>query len=158
MSARLAGFLALALLVASPAFAAGVAIGGAVQHPATVTVDDLKRLPPIAVPISFQTDKGVESANYTGALLWTVLTNAAPVDAPGRNARLRHTFLVTGSDGYMVSLSEGELDPMFEAKSVILAYEKDGKPLDPAGSIRLVVPGDKHGGRAVRDIVRIDVQ
>jgi DMSO/TMAO reductase YedYZ molybdopterin-dependent catalytic subunit len=157
MSARTAILLALALF-ASPACAAGVAIEGAVQHPATVTAEDLQKLPPVTVPISFQTDKGVESATYTGALLWTVMTNAAPVDAAGKNARLRHTALVTGSDGYAVSLSEGEIDPMFEGKSVILAYAKDGKPLDPSGSIRLVVPGDKHGGRAVRDVVRIDVQ
>jgi len=156
MIARLAGLaFALVMLAEAPAFAAGVSIGGQVQHPSTLTAEDLQKLPATTVPTSFQTDKGVESASYTGALLWTVLANAAPVDAAGKNARLRHVFLVKGSDGYVIALSQGELDPMFENKPVILAYAKDGKPLD---GIRLIVPGDKHGGRAVRDVVSIDVQ
>jgi DMSO/TMAO reductase YedYZ molybdopterin-dependent catalytic subunit len=156
MIARCAGFVvALVMLAGAPALAAGVSIGGQVQHPSTLTAEDLQKLPATTVPTSFQTDKGVESASYTGALLWTVLAHASPIDAAGKNARLRHVFLVKGSDGYVISLSEGELDPMFENKSIILAYAKDGKPID---GIRLVVPGDKHGGRAVRDVVGIDVQ
>lgn len=152
--------LVFALLVcaAGPALADGIAIGGQVQHPGTVTVADLQKLPATTVPISFMTDKGQESASYTGALLLTVIGNATPIDGPGKNAKLRHTYLVTASDGYAVALSEGEIDPNFEGKSVILAYEKDGKPLDPAQGIRLVVPGDKHGGRAVHDVVKIEVQ
>jgi hypothetical protein len=156
MSARVLAAFALFVCLVNPATAqdASVAIGGQVQHPGAVTVADLKKLPVTTVPISFMTDKGQESASYAGALLWTVIGNAAPIDGPGKNARLRHTYLVTASDGYAVALSEGELDPNFEGKSVILAYEKDGKP----SGIRLIVPGDKHGGRAVRDVVRIDVQ
>jgi hypothetical protein len=114
----------------------------------------LQKLPPTNVPIAFMTDKGQESSTYTGALLWTVIGNAGPIDPPGKNTKLRHTYLVTASDGYAVALSEGELDPNFEGKSVILAYEKDGKP----SGIRLIVPGDKHGGRAVRDVVKVEVQ
>jgi len=134
---------------------AGIAVGGQVQHPIIVTVQDPQRLPATPVSVSFQTDKGQESASYTGALLWSVIAEAAPMDTPGKNTKLRHTILITGRDGYAVSLSEGELDPAFEGKSVLLAYEKDGTPI---GRVRLVVPGDHHGGRAVRDVVRIDVQ
>jgi DMSO/TMAO reductase YedYZ molybdopterin-dependent catalytic subunit len=155
-------FLAVFAGAAVPAVAddtaPAVAIAGQVQHPVTLTISDLQKLPRSSVSISFETDHGAESAAYAGALLWTVLANAGPIDAPGKNAKLRHTYLVTGDDGYAVSLSEGELDPNFEGKSVLLAYEKDGKPLDSASGIRLVVPGDKHGGRAVHNVVRIDVQ
>jgi len=151
-------FAAFALLVAlaRPAFAddASVAITGQVQHPTTLTIADLQKLPATTVPIAFMTDKGQESATYTGALLLTVIGNAQPIDGPGKNARLRRTYLITASDGYAVSLSQGEIDPNFEGKSVILAYQMDGKPT----GIRLIIPGDKHGGRAVRDVVRIDVQ
>lgn len=149
---------AVALALATPACADGITIAGQVQRSETLTIADLQKLPPVSISASYLTDRGPESAIYTGALLWSVLSQAGPIDAPGKNAKLRHTFLVTASDGYAVSLSEGELDPNYEGKSVILAYEKDGKPFDAEAGIRLVVPGDKHGGRAVRDVVRIDVQ
>jgi hypothetical protein len=156
MSMRALAAAAFFVCLAAPAFAddASVIIGGQVQHPGPVTVTDLQKLPATTVPISFTTGKGPESATYTGALLWTVISNAAPIDGPGKNAGLRHTYLVTASDGYAVALSEGEIDPRSEGKSVILAYEKDGKP----SGIRLIVPGDKSGGRAVWNVVKIDVQ
>jgi len=162
MSARSFCCAALVALVAfcglssqADEVAPGVAIAGQVQHPATLTVRDLQALPVTTVSVSFATDKGQERATYAGALLWSVISNAAPIDAPGKNTKLRHTILVTGRDGYAAALSEGELDPDFAGKQVLLAYEKDGKPIS---GVRLVVPGDLHGGRAVRDVVRIEVQ
>jgi hypothetical protein len=158
MNARgiaLAALIAVGSSTAALADNIGVAVAGAVQHPETLSADDLRKLPPVSVSISFETDKGAESASYTGALLWNVVAAAVPVDAPGKNTKLRHTILVTGRDGYAVAISEGEIDPAFEGKSVLLAYDKDGTALD---GVRLVVPGDHHGGRAVRDVVRIDVR
>jgi len=156
MRARILAAFALVVCLASSATAqdTSVAIAGQVQHPTTLTVADLQKLPAATVPIAFITDKGQESASYTGALLLTVIGKAAPIDGPGKNAKLRHTYLVTASDGYAVAISQGEIDPNFEGKPVILAYAKDGK----STGIRLIVPGDKHGGRAVRDVVKIDVQ
>jgi len=133
-----------------------IAVSGRVQHPGTVSLKDLQALPRAAVSISFETSHGAESATYAGALLWTVVGNAQPIDEPGKNARLRHTLMVTGRDGYEVALSWGELDPDFEGKTVILAYEKDGKPIDDG--VRLIVPGDHHGGRAVKDVASIDAR
>jgi DMSO/TMAO reductase YedYZ molybdopterin-dependent catalytic subunit len=133
-----------------------IAIAGAVQKPETLTLQDLQKLPLTTVSVSFETDKGSESATYAGALFWTAVSAAAPIDSAGKNTRIRHTFLVSGRDGYAAALSEGEIDPKLEGKSVILAYEKDGKPL--TDGIRLTIPGDHHGARAVRDVVRIDVQ
>ena len=37
-------------------------------------------------------------------------------------------------------------------------YQRDGAPLRPQDGLRLVLPGDKRGGRSVRDVVKIDVQ
>lgn len=152
----LAVSFAMLCLLTQPTWSA-VVIGG-VKHPVTLDVDDLKRLPPVTVAVAFETAHGTESGTYTGALLWTVLDRAGFIDDPGKNARFRHAILVTGSDGYGVALSEGEIDPLLEAKSVILAYEKDGKPLSGGGAIRLIVPGDKHGGRAVRDVASVTAQ
>jgi DMSO/TMAO reductase YedYZ molybdopterin-dependent catalytic subunit len=135
-----------------------IAIGGRVLHPQSLTLQDLQKLPSTHVQVSFATGHGTESGDYTGALLRTVLDNASPIDDPGKNARLRHTFLVSGRDGYAVALSQGEIDPDFEGKSVLLAYAKDGKPFDPVDGIRLIVPNDKHAGRAVRDVVAVEVR
>jgi DMSO/TMAO reductase YedYZ molybdopterin-dependent catalytic subunit len=158
---RYAAIFAFAILALSPPALSqdvqpAIAIAGTVQHPETLTLSDLQKLPLTTVSVSFETDNGSESASYAGALFWTAVSAATPIDSVGKNARLRHIFLVSGRDGYAAALSEGELDPKLEGKSVILAYEKDGKPL--AYGIRLIVPGDHHAARAVRDVVRIDVQ
>jgi DMSO/TMAO reductase YedYZ molybdopterin-dependent catalytic subunit len=135
-----------------------ISVGGHVQHPLTLTADDLKKLPATTIQATFLTDKGPMTGSYTGALLWTVIGNAVPADDPGKNAYLRHGYLVTGSDSYAVLVSQGEIDPRYEGKDVVLAYAKDGKPLDAGEGIRLVIPGDHHGGRAVRDVASIEVR
>jgi hypothetical protein len=157
---------ALFVDIALPSFAAdvttsprpAVAIGGMVQQAQSLTIEDLEKFPQTPVQIAFVSGHGQETGTFTGALLWTVLGNAGLVDATGKNGRLRHTIMVTGRDGYGAALSLGEIDPDFEAKSVILATMKDGKPLGAGDGIRLVVPNDRHGGRAVRDVVDINVR
>ncbi len=137
---------------------AGIAIDGQVQKPERLTLSNLQALPPTNVTVSFITGHGQEAGTYTGVLLWTLLTNAAIVDADPKQ-HLRHAILVTsGADQYAVALSIGEIDPKFEGKSVIIAYAKDGKPLDPEDGPRLIVPGDAHGGRAVREVAHIEVK
>jgi len=109
-----AAWIALAISVSAaasmadvaPNTGAAVAISGRVHHPQSLMLLDLQNLPPTHVQVSFVTGHGTETGDYTGVLLWTVLVNAVEIDEPGRNARLRHTFLVTGRDGYGVVLSE----------------------------------------------------
>jgi hypothetical protein len=40
---------------------------------------------------------------------------------------------------------------------VLLASRWNGQPIE-GNSLRLVVPGDRHGGRSVRDVARIDLR
>ncbi len=126
-----------------------------VKAPAQLWIDDLKKLPQITVTISQATDHGAVNATFTGALLWTVIDNAGWINGPEKNAYLRHTVLVTGKDGYMAALSEGEIDPKLEGKQVILAVSKNGAPLERP---RLVVPGDAHASRDVHDVFSIEVK
>jgi molybdopterin-binding protein len=132
-----------------------VAISGRVTHPEHISVRDIRALPVTKIQSAFMTDRGPEKGVYLGALLWTVIASAEPIDEPGKNARLRHTFQISGRDGYSVALSDGEIDPHCEGKAVILAYEKDGMPLD---RLRLIVPNDRRGGRAVKDVVAVVVR
>jgi hypothetical protein len=115
----------------------------------------LQSLPPVTIEVTFETAQGSKSGRYTGVPLWALLAKAQPVDEPGKNASLKHTLLITGRDSYAVALSLGEIDPHYEGKQVIVAYA-GGEPSASMSSLRLVVPGDLHGGRSVRDIATIE--
>jgi len=152
-SAALVALVGFAL----PAHAAdGVAIDGQVQHPTTLSLTDIKTLPATDVTASFETSHGTSAGHYKGVLLWTLLEKTGLPDETGKNHHhLQRSVLIIGSDGYTVALSLGELEPDFEGKQVLLAYEADGKPEQ---SLRLVVPGDHKAGRNVHDVVRVTVE
>ena len=149
--------LAAALFgLAGSAYAAepAVDVNGHAEHALHLTAADLKALPQASADVSFETGHGQESAHYTGALLWDIVGKAGITDEPGAKAKhhLQHALLVTGRDGYAVAVAIGEIDPDFENKTVLLVDDGAEKGL------RLVVPGDKKGGRAVRDVVRIEIE
>jgi hypothetical protein len=106
--------------------------------------------------VTFETDKGKKSERYTGVLLWSLIEKARLADVGAKNAALRHTVFITGH-GYVVALAVGEVDPHYEGKSVILAYA-GGEPPASSAAPRLVVPGDKRGGRSVRDVASIEAR
>jgi len=143
------------LLFVTPALAQSVAVGGAVAKPLVLSFDALKAMPAVTVTVSQATDKGPSEGRFTGALAWSVIQDAGVTDAPGKNAYLRHVYMVTGADGYAAALSQGEIDPRLEGKQVILAWSKDGQPLTAP---ELVVPGDAHAARGVHDGVGIEVR
>ncbi len=152
---RLALAAALLALAGSAAAAEpAVDVNGHAEHNLHLTATDLKALPQVSAEISFETGHGQQSAHYTGALLWDVVEKAGITDEPGAKAKhhLQHAVLVTGRDGYQVAVAIGEIDPEFENKTILLTDEGAEKGL------RLVVPGDKKGGRAVRDVVRIEIE
>lgn len=132
-----------------------LALQGRVEHPRTLALADLQALPPVTVEIERTEASGVQHASFTGALLWTLVTTAGPVDEPGKRTFLQHTLLARGRDGYAAALAVGELDPNFEGKQVLVAYAQDGKAL-PA--LRLVIPAEARPGRNVRDVVAIEVR
>jgi hypothetical protein len=105
---------------------------------------------------------GAHGISINGAVEppWTLLQQAVIKLTPGvKNDILRHTIVVTGSDGYAVVLSVGEIDPKFGGDRAIIAYSMDGKPLRHGrGPARLIVPTDKAAGRAVSDVVSITVR
>ncbi len=152
----LAGGVELAFAADGPV--SGVLVlDGQIVHPARLSADDLKKLPETDLDVTYTTGHGEERGRYAGALLWTVLKQAGLSDANGKHPDLRHSLVATGRDGYMIAFSFGEIDPDFGDKPVIVAYAKDGKALGTEG-LRLVVPGDKHGARDVRDLVHIEVK
>ncbi|HVV94006.1 MAG TPA: molybdopterin-dependent oxidoreductase [Hyphomicrobiales bacterium] len=146
-----------ALLCAAPAFAADIDLVKPDGQHRTLTAADLAQLPAVSEHIAFQTEHGNRAADYAGPRLWDVLKAAGLAgNGPPRDL-LRDALLVTGSDGYGVVVAMGEIIPEFEDKDVILAQKMNGQPLS-GSEVRLAVPGDRHGGRSVRDVVRIEVK
>ena len=149
-----AAFGCLPVLGASAAPDGAVAVDGQVEHKLQLTIDALKAMPQTAIEVSFETGHGTQSGHYTGVLLWTVIQEAGITEAPDSKAKhhLQHPLVVTGRDGYSVVVSVGEIDPDLEGKQVLLTDD------DPANGVRLIVPGDKHGARDVRDVTRVEVE
>jgi len=146
--------------VAQDRFSPTVELTGLVQNPKTFTRDALAAYPSITLTVSFGAGQGFQTGRYTGVLLWDLLKEAeVQVDPARNNDKLRKHVVVTGSDGYDAIYSMGELDPDFGGQIVMIAYARDGQPLGPGeGMARAVVDSDKRGGRAVSNLVRIEVR
>jgi DMSO/TMAO reductase YedYZ molybdopterin-dependent catalytic subunit len=147
--------------VASSTFAPTVAVSGLVGTPRSFSFDDLQQLPAETVNVSYQAGQGTTQASFTGTRLLNVFDAAGGAKLPNdiNNAKLRTNVMVTGADGYQVDLGWGELDPEFGAAPIMLAYLQDGKPMgDKQGMARLVVPGDKRGGRYVSTVKSIEIR
>jgi hypothetical protein len=130
-------------------------VSGAVNHPLTLNVGDLRRYQAQREWVSFGSSAGQEHHIFRGALLFDVLTAAAPsFDPASKNDKLSFAVVVTGTDGYRSTLSWAEFDPDFGAGKDLLAFDQDHQGLTRP---RLVVPGDGKGGRYVSDIASITV-
>ena len=150
------GFDPVALSAPAPASHA-VLIERAGQPPKLLTPEHVAGLKPITQRVSFTSEHGEQQNEWSGPLLWDVLTDAGAID-PAKPADEVHMIVrVTGADGYAATFAAGEFAPEFANHPIQLADHMNGAAL-PNQSLRLVVPGDKRGGRSVRDVVRIDIE
>jgi hypothetical protein len=139
------------LLAAAPP-APSVQVTGMVAHPGPVVLGSLKQA---SYSGSFHAMGGQQTHRWSGPLLLDVLAAANVTDAPGKKTHMRHIILARGADGYIVAVAIGEIEPIGEGKQVIVATREDDKPL---AAPRLVVPGDSHLARGVRDLQGLEVQ
>jgi hypothetical protein len=79
-----------------------------------------------------------------------------------RVKRLASCLLVEAADGYRVVIALPELDPAFSDRQIVLAFLRNGKPLDEKeGPYRIVIPDEKRMARWVRQVTTlriVDVQ
>ncbi len=134
----------------------GLALKRAGDQPLLFTPERIAALPQVTVRVTQKTGKGEESTQWSGPLLWDVLTSSGLIDAAKHGEHPKLTLHAAGRDGYTVSVAVAELSPEFENKQVIVADHLAGAAL-PGGALRLIVPGDHRAGRSVRDLVRITV-
>ena len=159
-------------------FSQSFRLGGEVKNPTTYNLQNLKNLrdalkkqnPPVVteITVSFQTGSGPRTETYYGVPLWELINNlkAGGGLKPGnsglnpKNSFLRQYVLVEATDCYGAVVAIGEIQPSFEGKKVLIAFEKKGPngkvvSLIDEGFARLVVPGDKAGGRYVTNVRNI---
>lgn len=121
-----------------------------------LSFERLAALKPVTQRVGFLTEHGEQQNEWTGPLLWDVLAAAGATSSikPGEQVRL--SVRVTGADGYTAVVALAEISPQFADGPIQLADHLNGRSL-PDHGLRLVVPGDRRGGRSVRDVVRIDI-
>jgi hypothetical protein len=75
-----------------------------------------------------------------------------------KGKRLASCLLVEAADGYQVVIALPEMDPAFTDKEILLAFLRDGKPLDAKeGPYRVVIPDEKRMARWVRQVTTLKI-
>jgi DMSO/TMAO reductase YedYZ molybdopterin-dependent catalytic subunit len=147
-------------------------IGGAVDKPITLSLDDLRAQPRVAQPITFECagngralleprpasqpwlTEAVGTAEWGGTPLAPVLAEAGP---SGNAIEVLFSAVDRGVEGGIPQAYERAL-PIGELPHALLAYEMNGAPLPPQHGfpLRLVVPG-WYGMQNVKWLTRITV-
>ncbi len=139
-----------------------VRISGAVKAPKTFDVAALKKLTernsgPMDVVCASGATVGKVN-NFRGARLTDVL-DAVGLNLDGHKDGRRMVVVARATDGYVVTFSWNELYNTAIGKDVLVAWEKDGKPLDVREGQLLLISGQdiKTGPRHVRNLSSIEV-
>ena len=155
MNRRLAAALLVILSPGAWAAEPSLSVTGLVSNPLHLSLTELRAFPAAHVTATQASGRGPVALDCTGVAVSVLLERASPSLGAQKNAKLAHTLLIAGDDGYAVALSFGEIDPDYGHAAPVIATDCDGKALDAP---RLVVPGDGHAGRAVRGVVTIEVK
>jgi hypothetical protein len=99
------------------------------------------------------------TATFEGVLLKAVLEKAGvELGEALKGKRMALCLLVEAADGYRVVIALPEMDPAFTDKQIILAFSKDGRPLDDKeGPYRIVIPDEKRMARWVRQVTALKI-
>jgi hypothetical protein len=93
---------------------------------------------------------------YSGVPLIVLLKRLGVPESPhGKEFRLY--LVATGSDGYEVVYSVGEVTPDVHDGTTLVADTLEGKPLTETGPVQLVTTGEKRPARWVRNLASIRV-
>lgn len=165
MNQRLRGGCILMLIAALPLLPGRAAaqrdtvltVSGDVEHPYVVTMAEYAGLPHLRVRARGGHD--TTESDFDGVLLTEFLRRAGMKFLPDvRGERVTTAVVVQGSDSYRAVFSVAELDTAFTDRRTVLADRMNGKPLPAAnGPLCLVVPGEKHHARWVRQVVSLTV-
>ena len=149
--------LALCALLLCSSASAGAQVDVIVKGKAmTLSAAELRSLPRITMRIADTRD----SSTVSGVSLWSVLQKAGamPAEASGRQRAATYVTL-TGTDGVSAVLALVEVDPSFSKRVVLLADQRNGRPLDAVeGPWRSILPDDIRHARWIRNLKSITVE
>jgi hypothetical protein len=142
-------------LLAYPLFGQELTIQAGTGKPVVLSRADLESLPHSKMTIG----NSGQTALYEGVALRSVLEKAGVSFGDSlRGKRLASCVLVQATDDYKVVFALPELDPAFNDKQVVLAFLKDGKPLDAKeGPYRIVIPDEKRMARWIRQVTILKI-
>jgi hypothetical protein len=117
-----------------------------------LTRSDIEALPRTNVTTS-------ASDTFVGVSVKAVLEKAGvSLGESLRGKRLASCLLVEAADGYRVVFALPEIDSAFTEKQIVLAFLKNGKPLDEKeGPYRIVVPDEKRMARWIREVTTLKI-
>ncbi|HWP02873.1 MAG TPA: hypothetical protein VNL96_05415 [Gemmatimonadaceae bacterium] len=119
-----------------------------------LTFAELATLPQSDVTVLEQNGSKVVFRGPTIRSLMTLV--GAPTGHALRGPNMILAVLVEAADGYRVGFMLAELDEQFGARNAIVALTRDGRPLSASdGPLRIVVAGETHRARWVRQVVRL---
>ena len=121
----------------------------------SLDADGLAKLPATEVEAADHQTKH----RYSGVLVRDILgLVGAPAGESLRGKALNLVVRITGNDNYSVVFALAEFDAGFSGRSIVLVDKQDGEPLpDNAAPFRVVIPGDSHPARWVRQVKSIEV-
>jgi len=129
------------LVLVAPALALSLQVLDIEGQTTTLTALEVLNMPHTTVKLI---DHDVP-AQFEGIPLANVLVSAKiQLGDTLRGQRMTEVLVVEAADSYRVAFALAELDPAFAARDIVLADERDGKPLDAKqGPLRVVAAGDK---------------
>lgn len=157
MKKRLLVFAVLFILILDAAVLQGQQLTVQIEagKDVVLTRSDIEALPRSKVT----TGAPDNSTTFEGVPLKAVLEKAGvPFGESLKGKRLSLCLLVEAADGYRVVIALPEMDPAFSDKAMVLAFLRDGKPLDDSeGPYRIVIPDEKRMARWVRQVTILKV-
>jgi hypothetical protein len=143
------------ILYAVPAGAQQLVVQNEAGKTSVLTRADIAALPHVKVTALLSN----APATFDAVALSVILEKAGiGLGDTLRGKRLASCLLVEAADGYRAVIALPEIDPAFTDKQIVLAYLKDGKPLDEKeGPYRIVIPGEKRMARWVRQVTTLKI-
>ena len=119
-----------------------ISVKGEVEHPLELTAEQFAKLPRQTVHAK---DHEGKEADYDGVAMVDVLKAAGVKFGQDMRGKALALYLVVeASDGYRAVFALPELDAAFTDRVILLADQKDKKPLDERhGPLQVIVPGEK---------------
>ena len=118
---------------------------------------DLAALSQVKVSVTDHATKG--QVTYEGVSLSSVLERGGvSLGESLKGKRFASCLLAEAADGYRVVIALVEVDPAFTDQQMLLAFLRDGKPLDDKeGPYRIIIPDEKKMARWVRQVKTLKI-